>query len=67
MSNISSKPATPEDPWDAVTWEGAERAQLRRMRMLSLREKVLAIEGMNEVGRLMAQARERGQREPERS
>lgn len=53
MSNISRKPETPEDPWKAVTWEGNERLQLRRMRELSLREKMLAIESLGEVTELM--------------
>ncbi len=56
MSNISKNPETPEDPWDSVTWEGNERLQLRRMRSLSLRDKVLAIEGLDEVASLMRAA-----------
>lgn len=59
MSNISTRPEMP-DSWENVTWEGNERLQLRRMRELSLREKVLAIQGLSEVAARMQQlARQR--------
>jgi hypothetical protein len=32
------------DPWDACTWEGARREQLRRWGKLTLREKLQAVE-----------------------
>ncbi|HWY24505.1 MAG TPA: hypothetical protein VNX47_06280 [Nevskia sp.] len=57
MSNISEKPNPPDDPWNSVTWEGSERLQLRRERALSLREKILAMEGMAEMTMRMAQLR----------
>jgi hypothetical protein len=43
------------DSWGSVTWEGNERLQLRRMRELSLREKILAIQGLAEVAARMQQ------------
>ncbi|MBL6752524.1 MAG: hypothetical protein ISP90_18570 [Nevskia sp.] len=56
MSNISAKQDRPDDPWDSVTWEGCETLQLRRERGLSLREKILAMEGMAETMRRIARA-----------
>lgn len=57
MSTTSARVSQPEDPWDAVTWEGHERLQLKRERAMSLREKIQAIEGMAEVAQRLAQFR----------
>lgn len=37
--------------WDAATWEGARRAQLRRALRLSVRERLEALESLAETSR----------------
>ena len=61
MSTPSANPNLPEDPWTSVTWEGNEMLQLRRDKALSLREKIAAIEGMQEVAQRITQARRAAQ------
>ncbi len=61
MSTPSAKPNPPEDPWAGVTWEGNELLQLRRDKAMSLREKIAAIEGMQEVAQRITQARKAAQ------
>jgi CRISPR-associated protein Csx17 len=41
----------PEIDWTLTTWEGSRREQLRRARMLSLRERLQAIEEMADLSR----------------
>jgi hypothetical protein len=60
MSTNSAKTDLPEDPWESVTWEGSERLQLRRERAMTLREKILAMEGMAEVAQRFARMRADG-------
>jgi hypothetical protein len=55
----------PDDiDWSLTSWEGSRRAQLRRWRTLSLRQKLLALEEMTEIaehfGRMRATGKMRG-------
>jgi hypothetical protein len=47
------------DPWDACTWEGARREQLRRWRKLTLRQKLQAVEAVVEMNARFAEFRRR--------
>lgn len=46
--------------WSLTTWEGSRRAQLRRARTLTLRERMEAVEGMAEVARRFEEIRRAG-------
>lgn len=54
----------PSDSWDAATWEGARRAQLRRALKQTVRERLAALEALAETSRRLVAlgraARERG-------
>ena len=39
------------DPWDAATWDGARRAQLRRSLKQTVRERLAALEALAETSR----------------
>ena len=54
----------PEHLWQLTTWEGSRREQLRRWRALTLREKLEAIEDMEELSRKLASACARTGRSP---
>lgn len=51
------------DPWDAATWEGARRAQIRRALALTVRERLEVLEALAETSARLVdigrQARER--------
>ena len=49
MSNTSENRDMIDSDWDSTSWEGCERLHLQRQRQMSLREKILALEGMAEV------------------
>ena len=40
--------------WDAATWEGSRRAQLRRVLSLSTRERLIAMEQLTETAAVIA-------------
>ena len=40
-----------EIDWSLTTWEGSRREQLRRWRLLTLRERLQAVEDMSEFAR----------------
>ena len=46
--------------WSLTSWEGSRRAQLRRWRALSLRQKLLALEDMTEIAEHFGRMREMG-------
>lgn len=46
-----------EIDWSSATWEGARREELRRWRMLSLREKLDAVDELNALGASLIEAR----------
>ena len=46
--------------WDKTTWEGSRREQLRQSLKLSIRERIAAIEDMQEVSDVLATARTEG-------
>ena len=46
--------------WSLTTWEGNRRAQLRQWQKLSLRERLEALEAMNETAAAFAAARHEG-------
>ena len=46
--------------WSLTSWEGSRRAQLRRWRALSLRQKLLALEEMTEIAEHFGRMRETG-------
>ena len=46
--------------WDKTTWEGSRREQLRQSLKLSIRERIAAIENMQEVSDALATARAEG-------
>jgi len=46
--------------WSLTSWEGSRRAQLRRWRTLSLRQKLLALEEMTEIAEHLGRMRETG-------
>ncbi len=46
--------------WSLTSWEGSRRAQLRRWRALTLREKLLALEEMTEIAEHFGRMRETG-------
>ena len=48
----------PDHLWELTSWEGSRREQLRRWRALTLREKLQAIEEMEELTMQLAGARE---------
>lgn len=48
-----------EAEWEAGTWEGARRAQLRRALQLTVRERLLALEELAEVSERLAEAGQR--------
>ena len=51
----------PDDiDWSLTSWEGSRRAQLRRWRALSLRQKLLALEEMTEIAEHFGRMRETG-------
>lgn len=56
------------DPWDAATWEGARREQLRRALKRTVRERLAALEALAETSRRLAAlgrvARDRGKLAP---
>lgn len=39
----------PTDPWEAATWEGARRAQIRRSLELTVRERLEVLEALAET------------------
>ena len=46
-----------DDDWQATTWEGNRRAQLRRTLELTLRERLQAVEDMAEMARRFEEMR----------
>lgn len=40
---------SPTDPWEAATWEGARRAQIRRALELTVRERLEVLEALAET------------------
>jgi CRISPR-associated protein Csx17 len=46
--------------WSLTSWEGSRRAQLRRWRAPSLRQKLLALEEMTEIAEHFGRMRETG-------
>jgi len=46
--------------WSLTSWEGSRRAQLRRWRARSLRQKLLALEEMTEIAEHFGRMRETG-------
>ena len=46
--------------WSLTSWEGSRRAQLRRWCVLSLRQKLLALEEMTEIAEHFGRMRETG-------
>jgi hypothetical protein len=46
--------------WSLTSWEGSRRAQLRRWRALSLRQRLLALEDMTEIAEHFQRMRETG-------
>lgn len=46
--------------WSLTTWEGSRRAQLRQALKLTLRERLAAVDGLNEIQRHFAEMRARG-------
>lgn len=51
----------PDDiDWSLTRWEGSRRAQLRRWRALSLRQRLLALEEMTEIAKQFGRMRETG-------
>jgi len=48
------------DPWESATWDGSRRAQLRHSLQLTLRERIEAIEDMQEVSDALARSRAKG-------
>jgi hypothetical protein len=55
---MKRSPKTP-DPWASGTWEGARREQLYRWGLLTLREKMQAVEDMGVLARHFANSRRR--------
>lgn len=49
-----------KDPWETATWEGSRREQLRRSLQLTLRERIQAIEDMQEVSDALARCKAEG-------
>jgi hypothetical protein len=49
-----------EQAWEAVTWAGSRRAQLRRALALTVRERLQAAEDMAELARHFQRLRETG-------
>jgi len=43
--------------WEQTTWEGSRRAQLRRWLKLNVRERLQAVENMNDVAQHFQQMR----------
>ncbi|OGT31329.1 MAG: hypothetical protein A2W28_11920 [Gammaproteobacteria bacterium RBG_16_51_14] len=43
--------------WSVTTWEGSRREQLRRARRLTLRERLAALEDMEEFAEFFRQSR----------
>lgn len=48
------------DDWSAATWDGHRRAQLRRWRSLSLRQRLEALDEMTELAEHFASLRREG-------
>lgn len=46
--------------WSLTTWEGSRRAQLRRWLSLTLRERLEAVEEMDELARHFEEMRRQG-------
>lgn len=46
--------------WSLTTWEGNRRAQLRQWQKLSVRERLEALDAMNETAAAFAAARREG-------
>lgn len=52
---------TPDNiDWSLTTWEGSRRAQLRRWRTLTLRERLQALDDMTELAEHFGRMRETG-------
>jgi hypothetical protein len=49
-----------EDGWEAATWEGSRRAQLRRALTLTVRERLEVLEALAEASGKLGEARLRG-------
>jgi len=49
----------PDQAWEETTWEGSRRAQLRRALKLTLRERLQAVEDMEDVARRLQEMRSR--------
>lgn len=60
-----------EIDWSLTSWDGSRRAQLRRWRALSLRQRLLALEEMTEIaehfGRMRATGKMRGPTAPKKN
>lgn len=50
----------PDIDWNATTWDGSRRAQLRRALELTIRERLEAMEGLAEVARRFREMRAQG-------
>ena len=48
---------TAEIDWSLTSWEGSRREQLRRWRLLSLRQRLLALEQMTDIAELFERMR----------
>ncbi len=48
-----------ETSWEAATWEGARREQLRRALRLSVRERLEALEALAETGERLLPSKQR--------
>jgi hypothetical protein len=52
----------PDPRWEAATWEGSRRAQLRESLSLTVRERLQALEGLWEASEWLVEAGERARR-----
>lgn len=52
-------PERESESWRSGTWEGARREQLLRWRTLSLKEKLDALDALNDLGRSLIDSRKR--------
>ena len=54
---------TRERGWEAATWEGSRREQLRRSLRLTVRERLEALEALAEAGARLAEVGKRAREE----
>ena len=50
---MSDRKTEPEDPWEAATWEGSRRVELRRWAALPLEEILAAQEEMHTLAKAL--------------